>query len=307
MSTILDALRKVQKERQPRDLQESVTLAPEGPRETRRWPRLLLRLVVLASIGAGAGWLWQSPQGAELRQTYLASQDDDVAAETAAIAPASQPAQLSKQAKLRREERARKLKRAAAARRQVQEAQLQVAATAPAAETRPPTTPAAVVGTPAEAREPAAPVKVVSKPGRPRHAPAPSGPTLARPRTAADPAQPTTASPDAKPELVARVPVPRPQIDLAMRLEPIAKSAEDRKAEIFLAGGGALTLPELSIERVSWHPKAERRSARIRLDGTRPIEAREGDIIAGVAIERIDPGAVEVRMGDALWLIQLGQ
>ena len=92
-----------------------------------------------------------------------------------------------------------------------------------------------------------------------------------------------------------------------MRLEPTVKSAEERKAEIFLAGGRALTLPELSVERVSWHPVPERRSARIRLDGTRPIDAREGDIIAGVAIERIDPGAVEVRMGDALWLIQLGQ
>jgi hypothetical protein len=92
-----------------------------------------------------------------------------------------------------------------------------------------------------------------------------------------------------------------------MRLEPVAKPAEDPEPEIFLTGQSTVAFPELSVERVSWHPLAERRSARMRLDGTRPIDAREGDIIAGVAIERIDPGAVEVRMGDVLRLLQLGQ
>ena len=307
MSTILDALRKVQDERRPRDLQESVALSTSASRP-RRWPRLLLGLILLGSVGAGGAWLWQSPQGAELWQAYLVSEDVGREQPAAAADTPSAPGQ-TEHSKARRARVARDLNRAAAEHRTAGAAR---AAAAPetADSGKPPEASgrsASVAGEPAASAEPAGPIKVASKPvgkDRPKiRRRAPTGPTLARPRTVlADPVD------DPALALEPHRPVPRPEINLSMRLEPLArKTPEEGPVEIFMTRESALAFPELSLELVSWHPVAERRSARIRLDGTRPINAREGDIIAGVAIERIDPGAIQVRMGDALQLIQLGQ
>ena len=57
MSTILDALRRVQSESNPRDLRESVlNEGPPPPR--RRGPRKLLLLVLLLAVGATAWFVW---------------------------------------------------------------------------------------------------------------------------------------------------------------------------------------------------------------------------------------------------------
>ena len=306
MSTILDALRKVQNERVPRDLQESVALSSSASRPRRRWPRLLLWLVLLASLGAGGAWLFQSPRGAELWRAYVAAPDAGPEPPAAAADTRSAPARTER-AEARRARVARGLNRSAAERRKAEAARAAAAPETPDVPKPPPRETAGNTAVPRDAAaaraESADPIEIASRPvarDRPkiRRRP-PTGPTLAQaPDPALDPAA----------VLEAHEPVPRPQINLSMRLEPRARSTpEERPVEIFMTRDSALAFPELSLELVSWHPLPERRSARIRLDGTRPIDAREGDIIAGVAIERIDPGAIQVRMGDALRLIQLGQ
>lgn len=81
---------------------------------------------------------------------------------------------------------------------------------------------------------------------------------------------------------------------------PVAESEADEVT-------GLIGFPELTVEVVRWHPDPDRRRARILLDGTRPVEARQGDIVAGVAIDRIDPGGVELRMGSSRKHVQIGR
>jgi len=68
-----------------------------------------------------------------------------------------------------------------------------------------------------------------------------------------------------------------------------------------------LPFPEVSLEAVRWHPDAERREARLMVDNRRPVDVREGDIIAGVAVRRIDPGAVELTVGASRMLVRIGE
>jgi hypothetical protein len=63
--------------------------------------------------------------------------------------------------------------------------------------------------------------------------------------------------------------------------------------------------PTVTVSRVRWHPDPERRIAWIELEQAGPLEAREGDIVAGVMVRRIDPGAVEVQVGGSKRLIPL--
>ncbi len=61
------------------------------------------------------------------------------------------------------------------------------------------------------------------------------------------------------------------------------------------------------LEAVRRHPDSTRREARLLVDSTRSVSAREGDVIVGVAVYRIEPGAVELRLGDTIRLIRVGQ
>ncbi len=64
--------------------------------------------------------------------------------------------------------------------------------------------------------------------------------------------------------------------------------------------------PELALESVRWHPDPTRRVANLVVDRGRGITVREGDIVRGALIHRIDPGAVELRVGTAKKLLQMG-
>ena len=55
--------------------------------------------------------------------------------------------------------------------------------------------------------------------------------------------------------------------------------------------------PKLEVASIRWHPDPERREAIVIYEGAREVEAREGDIVAGIAIKRIDPSADEFGMG----------
>ncbi len=58
-------------------------------------------------------------------------------------------------------------------------------------------------------------------------------------------------------------------------------------------------LPDITVIRTSWHPNAERRSTRIRLEATDEIlTLREGDSIGGLVIQEISPSAVLFNAGD---------
>ncbi len=58
-------------------------------------------------------------------------------------------------------------------------------------------------------------------------------------------------------------------------------------------------LPELTIIRTAWHPSADRRSAKIRLEDTDEIlNLREGDAVGGLVIGEISPSAVVFKAGD---------
>ncbi len=67
------------------------------------------------------------------------------------------------------------------------------------------------------------------------------------------------------------------------------------RAEPAVAGG--VDFPVLEVQSVLWHPDPLRRAATILLDGQLATDAREGDLIGGVLVERITPGSVEFRMG----------
>jgi hypothetical protein len=61
--------------------------------------------------------------------------------------------------------------------------------------------------------------------------------------------------------------------------------------------------PQVSVLSVRWHPDPARREVSIEMPQAGPLEAREGDIVAGVLVKRIEPAAVEVQIGDSLIVV----
>jgi len=58
-------------------------------------------------------------------------------------------------------------------------------------------------------------------------------------------------------------------------------------------------LPDLTIIRTAWHPSADRRSAKIRLEASNEIlNLREGDAVGGLVVQEISPSAVLFKAGD---------
>ena len=110
-------------------------------------------------------------------------------------------------------------------------------------------------------------------------------------RVAAVPA----AEPKKKPPepVVRRVEPPRP---------PSVEEPEANESPRWVA-----RFPDLRVQAVRWHPDSARREVQLLVDATRVVAAREGDIIIGVAVHRIDPGAVELRVGETSRLLRVGQ
>jgi hypothetical protein len=58
-------------------------------------------------------------------------------------------------------------------------------------------------------------------------------------------------------------------------------------------------LAEVTVVRTAWHPKPERRSAKVRIAETNEVvTAHEGDTVAGLILLEITPSAVVFSAGD---------
>ena len=54
-----------------------------------------------------------------------------------------------------------------------------------------------------------------------------------------------------------------------------------------------MRLPDVTVLRTAWHPKSERRSAKVRLTATdETLTVHEGDSVAGLVLQEITPSAV---------------
>ncbi len=85
---------------------------------------------------------------------------------------------------------------------------------------------------------------------------------------------------------------------------PASPSAAPKAARTPDADGS--DFPEIEVRSVRWHPDAERRVAWVDLPQVGPLEIHEGDIVSGVLVLRIDPGAVELQLGSAQRRVTLG-
>jgi hypothetical protein len=147
----------------------------------------------------------------------------------------------------------------------------------------------------------------------------------ARPRSDADPSMPSPGSDPAyalppkydPPQIVTRTQgqessdpaaldaaVARARARLNAREPEPRREQPSRDAELATAqeapsapAASGLGFPSLQVQSVLWHPDPLRRQATILLDGQLATDAREGDLIGGVFIDRIQPGSVDFRMG----------
>lgn len=303
MSTILDALRRLQRDRAREqaggDLKQSLTLdtfeRPRRPGRVGAW--IVLAAIVIA---AGASALYLFVPRADRMASLLEAVSPEVAPE-----PASDPAAVAG---------------APAEAPNVQRAARRIIRPTPDAESEP-----------EESAEPAepepepeadvvarAPEPILARPPAVVPAPAPAAAPAAAPRIPAPPAPAGAASEVAS----ARAPAPaRSSPRLAPR--PAATQRDDAGAVARLTSREAigsprpsparaaahaapptdlptdpLPFPNLTLSAIRWHPEPSRRQAQLLYEGMRPLEAREGDIVSGVAIHRIDPDGVELRLGD---------
>ena len=68
-----------------------------------------------------------------------------------------------------------------------------------------------------------------------------------------------------------------------------------------------IEFPEVRVVQIRWHPDAARREAHLRVADHPELVAREGDIVAGLLVSRIDPDAVELRIGSETKTSLLGR
>jgi hypothetical protein len=122
--------------------------------------------------------------------------------------------------------------------------------------------------------------------------PPPSAPAIPIPPLAVSPpsGKPAVA---ARPKRVAPVVAAKPKPAAAT---PATGPTPQRNAE---PAPPPSVFPEVRVESIRWYPAADRRVASLRFEQQDVPEAHEGDIVAGVLVYRIDPGSVELRVGSA--------
>lgn len=316
MSTILDALRKLQRERAPQDLRESVldeAALPEARGGGLRLGVLLVALAATAGVTSYALW----PRVQALRDQLLTPAEEQAPAsgralahaasdtselptspETAALPQRGDPAAMSDQR--RRAGREAATRRAAANRVGPTQAGLR----SPPQRTQP-------QPQPRESETAATPAPAQTATAAQSPAPAPAPARVARtPRRAPDRGLQTVDELMQEPKVASIPPAERPApLDTSLVLEPARKvrSSAPTLMRVIEEADASDGFPTLEVEAVRWHPDPERRTALLLLDNARPVEAREGDIVGGLEIEKIEPGAIEVRMGKLIRRIQIGQ
>lgn len=103
-----------------------------------------------------------------------------------------------------------------------------------------------------------------------------------------------TRPPRNRPKPASAAPVPPPSVSAP---EPRQVERLDRRG-----------LPDLTVLRTAWHPDANRRSARIRLEASDEIlTLREGDAVGGLVIQKISPSTVLFKAGDVEIRRRVGQ
>lgn len=308
MSTILDALRKVQRERdrETHDLRQALTEA-EPRRSSGFGPghwMVVAGLVLLA--GGVSAYLFVG--GDRPGEAISAQAPDPVAAEATHVAAAqggaADPAQLEAQ-KIREvldglsrgKDRSSRSGRPSAKKPAVMSAsrrrrivQAMVARSSPTAEIR------EAEGS-GETGRADAPLASVAPPRARSPEPEPPAPV-------ARVTPPREPQPVAEPEPVRVAAVTPPPREEPAREPVVAKPDPGSYPDPDLF---TVRFPDLRLEAVRWHPDSTRREARLLVDSTRSVSAREGDVIVGVAVHRIDPGAVELHLGDTVRLIYIGQ
>ena len=327
MSTILDALRKLQRERSAahpsRDLRGSVTDEIPTSRPARRSNRRGLALAAVALLFAlvgGGTWLYRSgrltrhsasqvaAQAGETREPTAeeldeveremdratAAEPETPAAVAAPPAPPAPPPAAAQAPEAAPTIDAEAEARAERARLEAVQAQAAAAANAQrqaeseaAARALPPAPPPPPVPTPAPAPavtpEPqAAEVLPIAPPQEP-----PAAATSA-------PKPKVTAKAKSKP---AKPKTPEPET--ARREEPAPYGAGDAPEPTALN-----VFPPVRVESIRWHPIPERRVTSLRFEQQNVSDAHEGDIVGGVLVYRIDPGAVEIRVGSTSRVIR---
>ena len=311
MSTILDALRKLQRERSAqapdRDLRGSVTHETAYARRRRgSGARNLAFVLALLAIGGGGFLAYRSGQlqGVLARFGSSSGEAEDLGASEEELAIVER--------ELRELEAAAE---AQAAQEQAANPAVSQPAPAPAPVARLPRNAAQPPGAGAPAGESPellaerARLEAALANARAAHeaqarsefdaqaaqqaAPSPSLAAAANDAAANTPAPPPPA-PTATPKPSAP---PKPREPIARKdAEPELRAAP-RAADVPAATRSAF--PDVRVESIRWHPVAERRVASLRFELQDAPEAREGDIVAGVLVYRIDPGSVELRVGSA--------
>jgi hypothetical protein len=284
VSTILEALRKLQREREgPAGDPELRTPSAFGRRggSVRRGGRTLLWVIspVLLGVAAGGTWYVWGPDPL----SWLPFWGEEEAQE-APVARAERPARprAARQGdaesleglspKQRAQARKPRKRPRPSVRRQLERSPggVPTARTGSAERSRP-SSPAverkqAESVTPAP--EPRAETRTAAATPAPRPRPSPPPPTAKEPAPAPPPVEPQGAD------------------DLRL-----AESTAD-------ASDGEPGFPDILVESVRWHPDPERRQARVQIGRRGALELHEGDIVGGALIHRIDPASVEIQVGD---------
>jgi len=326
VSTILDALRKLQRERSAqsptKDLRGSVTTETPFRRARPRGagPRWLGVAVLLLAVGGGGYWVYRSGQAGALIARF---------SKTGAASPAEADAAQGDDESINRQiaeidEAQRRLgdveedetdsQAAPAAEMPAPQAANPPTPRADTAQLRPSTAPPSNTVPPVSADTPElaaerarldaalANARAAQEAQRQAELDAAAAQTAA---AAQPPAQtPTIAKPPPTPPsaaVAAPRPKPAPRVAAAAPKAAAKESAprsrsQERNAE---PPPPESTFPEVRVESIRWHPIPERRIASLRFEQQNVPEAREGDIVAGVLVYRIDPGAVELRVGSA--------
>jgi hypothetical protein len=333
VSTILDALRRLQREQEAagaeRELRDTVTTEIPLPEERRtsRAPLWLVGLgLLLLAVGVSGYW-WMGRRGAP-----HAEPAPEVVARTQETPPASRlPRRTHPVVPAQPAPAPPPAPQAAPVPPPMPPAPAPPPASAPVPAPAPvqPVPPPAAAPVPAPSPPPAPPAPVPSAapaPGASPPAPAPSPPLAAAPvpaqpsappEPAARPARISPVRVDAPQEAQASAPAPAAPVAPRPASTPAAPPAEKKSAAPARTAEPAraperraepeapVELPDIRVTQLRWHPEARRRSASLQLAMRQIEDAREGDVVEGLVLEEILPDAVVMRAGKALHRIAL--
>jgi len=173
-------------------------------------------------------------------------------------------------------------------------------------------------------RQSPAPETVLAEAAPQEPSPRPSQPARSRPRpTVTTPSPPSVSAPKPAAAVAPAPPVPSSPAPSSpvtsasrssSRSTPSVRKAEPAKSRVSPEirqvdhHESPNLAPDLTITRISWHPRADRRSAKIRLKETEEVlTLREGDAVGGLVIQEISPSAVVFKSGEVEIHRRVGQ